>query len=103
MNKWKSIPKKEENTTLKIKNAIKKLQQKVKNCLFLITTQDKGGKFAVVKRDKNNGDSYMEQINKALEKNNRKFINLRGNKASRLSIAIEHIDKLLQKHDSIKS
>ncbi|MEC8832559.1 MAG: ATP-binding protein [Bacteroidota bacterium] len=39
----------------------------------------------------------------ALEKNNRKFINLRGNKASRLSIAIEHIDKLLQKHDSIKS
>ena len=39
----------------------------------------------------------------ALEKNNRKFINLRGDKASRLSTAVKHIDKLLQKHDRIKS
>ena len=38
----------------------------------------------------------------ALE-NNRKFINLRGDKASRLSTAVKHIDKLLQKHDRIKS
>lgn len=39
----------------------------------------------------------------ALENNNRKFVNLRGDKASRLSTAVEHIDKLLQKHDRIKS
>ncbi|MAU15218.1 MAG: nicotinate-nucleotide adenylyltransferase [Muricauda sp.] len=38
----------------------------------------------------------------ALEKNNRKFIILKGDKASRLSTAIKHIDKLLQKHDRIK-
>jgi len=44
-------------------------------------------------------EQMFAHFKEALEKSNRKFIKLRGDKASRLSKAVEHIDKLLQKHD----
>lgn len=51
-------------------------------------------------RDKpNERERMFVYFKEALENNNRKFVILRGDKASRLSTAIKHIDKLLQKHD----
>lgn len=47
-------------------------------------------------------ERMFRYFKEALEKNNREFVILRGNKASRLSTAIKHIDKLLHKHDRIK-
>jgi nicotinamide riboside kinase len=47
-------------------------------------------------------ERMFAHFKKALEDNNRKFVILRGDKASRLSTAVKHIDKLLQKHDRIK-
>jgi len=47
-------------------------------------------------------ERMFSHFKEALENNNRKFVILRGDKASRLSTAVKHIDKLLQKHDRIK-
>lgn len=48
-------------------------------------------------RDKPNQREFMFNFFKeALQKNNRKFITLKGNKKTRLDTAVEHIDKLLR-------
>jgi len=44
-------------------------------------------------------ERMFAHFKEALEDNNRKFVILRGDKASRLSTAVKHIDKLLQKYD----
>jgi len=44
-------------------------------------------------------ERMFSHFKEALENNNRKFVILRGDKASRLSKAVKHIDKLLQNHD----
>ncbi|GLU43510.1 ATP-binding protein [Allomuricauda sp. NBRC 101325] len=48
-------------------------------------------------------ERMFAHFKEALEKNNRNFVTLKGDKATRLAKAIKHIDKLLQQHDRIES
>ena len=51
-------------------------------------------------RDKpNEREEMFEYFHDTLKKYNRNFVILKGDKKTRLKTAIQHIDKLLQKHD----
>ena len=52
-------------------------------------------------RDKpNERESMFRHFKKALEVNNRKFVTLKGDKNTRLSTAVQHIDKLLKTYET---
>ena len=51
-------------------------------------------------RDKpNEREEMFEYFHNTLKKYNRNFVILKGDKKTRLKTAVQHIDKLLQKHD----